>query len=429
MAGSVAYLINQYPKVSHSFIRTEVLALEAQGVAVERFAVRGWDSEIVDPLDQEELARTRYLLRGGAPPLVLAVVRAVVRRPRRFVTALKMAWQLSRGGERGFPLHMIYLAEACLLLQWIGALRHVTHVHAHFGSNAAVVAMLTRTLGGPSYSFTVHGPEEFDKPLQWKLREKIANAAFVVAITSYCRSQLYRWSAASDWAKIEVVHCAVDPRFTDVEITSPPATDTIVSIGRLCEQKGQLLLIESLAVLRERGVRPRLVLVGDGEMRSTIERAIAAARLEEQVVLAGWVDASGISSLLDGARALVLPSFGEGLPVAIMEAMTRGRPVLSTYIAGIPELVRDGVDGWLAPAGDVGTLADCIERIMLASPETLAELGSSARARVMARHVPLPEAAKLARLFRTAAEQTLASPTPTPLHNLVEEVAVARGHA
>ncbi len=405
MAASVAYLINQYPKVSHSFIRTEIRALEEQGVTVERFAVRGWDAEIVDPLDREERERTRYLLRDGAMPLAGATLGALLRRPGRFLSTLAAAWRLSRGAERGFLYHLIYLAEACLMLRWLTRSGAATHVHAHFGSNAVLVALFVRMLGGPPYSFTVHGPEEFDKPLQWKLTEKIARAAFVVAITSFCRSQLFRWADAGDWGKIAIVHCAIDPRFVAARTTPAPANDTLVCVGRLCEQKGQLLLIEAVAALHARGVRVRLVLAGDGEMRPAVERAIAAAGIGAQVTIAGWVNADQITEMLQDARALVLPSFAEGLPVAIMEAMARERPVLSTYIAGIPELVRDGVDGVLIPAGDVQALSGAIARLLAATPDEIAAIGASARARVLERHDSHTEAAKLAALFAGVARE------------------------
>ncbi len=394
----IAYLINQYPKVSHSFIRTEILALEALGHSVLRVAMRGWDAELVDPVDKSELGRTRYALRGGAGPLLGAALRVAISRPDRFLAGLSTAWRLSRGGERGLVYHLIYLLEACLVLRWLSR-EKIEHLHAHFGSNSAAVALLVRKLGGSPYSFTIHGPEEFDKPLQWKLREKIAGAAAVIAITSFCRSQLYRWSDPADWAKIQIVHCAIDPRFGEIAATPPPDNRTLVCVGRLCEQKGQLLLVEAIAMLHRRGMSLNLVLAGDGEMRADVERAVALAGLESQVTITGWISADEVRDQLERARALVLPSFGEGLPVVIMEAMARGRPVLTTYIAGIPELVRDGVEGMLVPAGDVAALADAIERLLTMTPRELATIGKAAQERVFERHSAATEAAKLARIF------------------------------
>jgi colanic acid/amylovoran biosynthesis glycosyltransferase len=280
----------------------------------------------------------------------------------------------------------------------------VRHLHAHFGSNATTVALLTRTLGGPPFSFTVHGPEEFDKPLQLKLREKIDAAAFVVAITSFCRSQLFRWADLRNWPKIEVVHCAIDPRFEALEPPPPASSDQLVCVGRLCEQKGQLLLVEAVAAARRRGVGVRLLLAGDGEMRPEVEQAVERHGLADRVTITGWVSADEVREALDGSRALILPSFGEGLPVAIMEAMARHRPVITTYIAGIPELVRDGDDGLLVPAGDLDRLTGAIERIMAMNPAQIEVMGHSAATRVKERHSVAIEGAKLSRIIERSAE-------------------------
>lgn len=409
MKPAVAYLINQYPKVSHSFIRTEILALEKQGVTVQRIAMRGWDAEIVDPLDMEERARTRYVLQKGAMPLVLATLAAILGRPMRFSSALSCAWMLSRGGERGLFHHLIYLAEACLILRWLSAPHDVNHVHAHFGSNASSVALLLEKLGGPAYSVTIHGSEEFDKPLQWKLREKIANARAVIAISSFCRSQVFRWAGPAHWQKVAVVHCAIDPRFVEAATTPPPLNNLLVCVGRLCEQKGQLLLIDAIASLHARGVPARLVLAGDGDMRAEVEQRLQARGLAEHVTITGWVSADEIEQWLEQARALVLPSFAEGLPVVIMEAMARRRPVISTFIGGIPELVRDGIEGLLIPAGDTAALADAIERLLSLNEVSLTEMGDAARDRALQRHDSATEAAKLAALFSRSTAQKRSS--------------------
>ena len=394
----VAYLVNQYPKVSHSFIRTEIRALEAQGVEIVRLAVRGWDAELVDPADRAEQAKTRYLLADGAGALVGALLATLVMTPGRLITALALALRMARGGDRSVPYHFIYLLEACLaarLVKRAGA----THIHAHFGSNSAEVAMLAGLIGDLPYSFTVHGPEEFDKAYQWKLREKIRRARFVVAITSFCRSQLYRHADLADWGKIAIVHCGLDAAFLGAPFTPVPAANHLVCVGRLCEQKGQLLLVAATAALVERGVDVRLTLAGDGEMRAEVEAAIAHHRLGERVAITGWVTGEEIRDLLIDGKALVLPSFAEGLPVVIMEAMAMARPVLSTVIAGIPELIRDGLDGILVIAGDETALTVAMERLLTTDQKSLDAMGASAKARVAERHAASTEAGKLAALF------------------------------
>lgn len=398
----VAYFINQYPKVSHSFIRREIQALEALGVEVSRYAVRGWADEVVDPADKAEQGRTRYLLQRGLWGLFTALWACLWAAPGRFMAALKLAWQCSRGADRPWPYHLVYLAEACQLLRWLQE-QPVSHVHAHFGTNSAEVVMLAHALGGPGYSFTVHGPEEFDKPQALHLARKIARSRFVVAISSFGRSQLWRWLPHSQWGKVQVVHCGLDAAFHQVLHSPVPDVPRLVCVGRLCEQKGQLLLVEAARQLRDQGVKLELVLAGDGEMRPDIERLVAEYGLQQQVRITGWVSAEQVRAELQAARALVLPSFAEGLPVVIMEAMALYRPVLTTYVAGIPELVEPGRHGWLFPAGDVAALAHAMRVCLYASPDALQIMGLAAQLRVRERHDVRAEAAKLAALFRRSA--------------------------
>ena len=407
MPGPVAYLVNQYPKVSHSFIRREIRALERRGITVHRYASRGWDDVVVDASDEQERAATRYLLQGGFVPLLASLIEGALSRPAGFWRAVRVTWRLSRRGDRPWIVHLAYLAQACRLAAWLRQ-TGARHLHAHFGTNPPEVAWLAQLLGGPAFSFTVHGPEEFDKPNALHLREKISAAAFVVAVSSYGRSQLMRWSESRDWARVHVVHCGIDAGFFEAAGSDPPLAPRLVCVGRLCEQKGQLLLVEALAKLAERGVAAELVLAGDGEMRPEIEALIAARRLERHVRITGWVDGAIVRQEIEAARALVLPSFAEGLPVVIMEAMALRRPVLSTYVAGIPELVRDGREGWLVPAGDLDALADAMQACLDASPATLATLGAAGQARVRARHDVDREAGRLADLFLRASSRAVA---------------------
>ncbi|HEV8691698.1 MAG TPA: glycosyltransferase [Ideonella sp.] len=397
----VAYLVNQYPKVSHTFIRREIRALEGLGLEVRRFAMRGWDAEVVDPEDRAEQGRTHYLLQRGLVPLLGAVLAQALIAPRRFVSALALALRMARRADRPWPYHLIYLAEACALHRALAG-GGAEQLHAHFGTNTAEVAMLAHALGGPPYSFTVHGPEEFDKPQFLGLTEKVHRANAVIAISSYGRSQLWRWAAAADWAKVQVVHCGLDEAFFGQAALPPTESPRLVCVGRLCEQKGQWLLVEAAALLAAEGLPFELVLAGDGEMRREVEAAIARLALGPRVRITGWISSAQVREELAAARALVLPSFAEGLPVVIMEAMAVGRPVLSTYVAGIPELVRDGVDGWLFEAGSAEAAARAMRACLQAPAETLRAMGEAGRARVLARHRADTEAARLVAVWRAA---------------------------
>lgn len=398
----VAYFVNQYPKVSHSFIRREILALERQGFSVQRIALRGWQDHIVDTDDLSERQHTQYVLQAGMLSLLLACFRTFFQSPCRFISALKLALRMGKRADRPLLLHLIYLAEACHMLPWLNGAQHI---HAHFGTNSTEVVMLANALGGPSYSFTVHGPEEFDKPEFIHLAEKIKRATFVVAISSYGRSQLYRWIDNALWTKVKVVHCGLEQAFHAVPDVPVPSKPRMVCVGRLCEQKGQLLLIEAVSLLANKGLSFELVLAGDGEMRPEIEALIQQRKLQDKVSITGWISSDQVREEILASRALVLPSFAEGLPVVIMEAMALRRPVLTTYVAGIPELVLDKTCGWLFAAGDVQALADAIEQFLLTSADTLQVMGDAAYQRVIERHSIDTEASKLGELFREAINQ------------------------
>ena len=396
----IAYFINQYPKVSHSFIRREIMALERHHrCEILRIALRGWDGDLPDKADREERRRTRYVLRQGVSGLLLPLLACLARSPLRFLRALHLSVRMSRESDRSLAYHLIYLAEACRVVRW-SEQSGAQHIHAHFGTNSAEVPMLARALGGPPYSFTVHGPDEFMKPIG--LREKIHRAAFVVAISEFGRSQLYMRSQYSDWPKIKVVRCGVEKAFYEGTEVPVPDTPRFVCVGRLCEAKGQLLLLQAAARLAARRINFELVLAGDGPLRGEIEQLIRTHNLGDQVRITGWISGAMVRNEILTARAMVLPSFAEGLPVVIMEAMALRRPVLSTYVAGIPELVRPGETGWLFPAGSVEELAKAMEDCLSQTVEAMRRMGDAAQRMVVARHSIEREAASLADLFRTA---------------------------
>jgi colanic acid/amylovoran biosynthesis glycosyltransferase len=399
----VGYLVNRYPAVSHTFIRREIAGVEACGIELRRYSIRSTEeSEIVDPADRAERERTTVLLKGGMAALLGSVLGSALTRPLKFFRALGVAWRIGKRSDRGRLRHLAYLAEACLLRGWLRR-ESVAHLHAHFGTNPATVALLCRLLGGPSYSFTAHGPEEFDRPEALGLREKIHHASFVVAISDFGRSQLMRWSEAASWPRLHVVHCGVDREFLKRAGMPVPERRRLVCVGRLCEDKGQLLLVEAAGRLAREGLEFEIVLVGDGGLRREIGEKIRSLGLEGRIILRGWMDGEGVRREIEEARALVLPSFAEGLPVVIMEALALGRPVLSTYVAGIPELVRPGVNGWLVAAGSVEALVYSLREVLEAPRERLDAFGLAGRAAVAERHDANKEAARLAEHFRLAA--------------------------
>ncbi len=395
MKKTIAYFINQYPKVSHTFIRREILALERQGYSIQRIALRGWDAELVDVQDHSERDKTQYVLKDGVLPLLLAAARVFLNRPIRFMAALKLSLSMGRGAERSWPYHIVYLAEACRILPWLDV-SGASHVHAHFSTNSTEVVMLANALGGPGYSFTVHGQVELTYS---GLATKIRRSRFVVAISSFGRSQLFHKIEYPLWHKIKVVHCGLEPDFHKIPASPPPATRRMVCVARLSKEKGHFILIEAMNQLIRKGLDIQLVLAGDGELRAEIELLISKYDLTDFVRVTGWISSEQVRDEILASRCLVLPSFSEGLPVVIMEAMALRRPVLATYVGGIPELVVSGKHGVLFPAGSVEDLSKAIENMFSRSKDELVDIGDAAYLRVLERHSIDGESLKLAGYF------------------------------
>jgi glycosyltransferase involved in cell wall biosynthesis len=393
---AVLYLINQYPAISHTFIKREVLALERLGVRVIRVAARAGKA-LVDPGDTKEKERTTYLLQQPLG-LLQAVAQFLLLRPHRFAKALATSFRMMRRSDRGPFVHLAYLIEACGVASLVRS-AGVAHIHAHFGTNPAEVALLASQLSGVTYSFTVHGCDEYDKPEFIGLRAKIRGAAFVAAVSYYGRSQLYRWCDDIDRDKIKLIRCGLEEEFHRMANDVPNEVARFICVGRLCRLKGYDVLVEAAAAMAAAAHKFEVVIVGDGEARSELESLIAALRLSGTVRLAGSMSSANVRREIMGARALVVPSLAENLPVVIMEAMALRRPVVATHIGGIPELVLPRETGWLVPASSVDALAGAITECLLASHEELSAMGRRGRERVLALHDVDREAAALAELF------------------------------
>ena len=394
----VAYLMNTYPVPSGTFIRREIRALEEQGVEVSRFAMRAWEQELVDPADLEEQAATSYLLTGNKAGLIGSFVKELFGNPVGLFRGIRRAYRAWRTEGTGFVRHVAYLLEAVSLRQRMAA-AGLMHVHCHFGTNATMVAMFARAMGGATYSFTAHGPNEFMEAVQTSYDLKIRDAAFIAAISNFCRMQLALIGGMEHWDKIRIVQCALDLRDFDASAAGAEASERLVCIGRLCPEKAQSLFPGAVAPLADDFPNLKVVLIGDGDTRPDIEHEVAKLGLEKHFELLGWQSNEEVRAALKGARAMLLPSFAEGLPVSIMEAFALGKPVISTYIAGIPELV-DSSCGWIIPAGDVPSLTEAIRDCMSKSQAELEAMGKVGRSRVEALH----DVQRSARLLREAFE-------------------------
>jgi glycosyltransferase involved in cell wall biosynthesis len=398
----IGYLVNRYPVASHSFIRREIHAVEATGTEVVRFSIRAVGaSEVPDRRDRAEQLQTEALLQMGVARLMVEAVRIFVTRPLRSTRALAIAFAGNDRRLTSLIRRTAYFAQGAALAKRVKS-HSIDHLHAHFGTNPAMVARLASILSGIPYSFTVHGPDEFDTPIQLDLKGKVADCAFCVVISSFGRSQLMRWSDYSDWSKIGVVRCGVDDSFLRVpRPRGVPQVPHICTVARLSAQKGIPLLLEAVAILKRAGEPCTLTIVGDGEMRKEVEDLINGLELSDDVKLVGVASSDDVIEHLLEARAMVLPSFAEGLPVVIMEALALSRPVIASAIAGTPELVNKDC-GWLVSAGSVGELVEAIRAVLRSSPEKLDLMGEVGRARVSALHDSLVNGGQLNELFRNA---------------------------
>ncbi len=397
-ARRVAYLVNQYPKTSHSFVRREIHALEDLGWQVERFAIREVMEPLVERLDEEERRRTRVLRDTGWHVVALALSGALFTRPRQFGRSLRQTWGLWRRSESIGLRPFGWLIVACVLAREVRRLG-LTHVHAHFGSNSAAVALLVNAVGGPGFSFTVHGTSAFDSPSTISLREKVLAARFVAAVSDFGRAQLMRWSPRSVWGKLHVVRCGLDGEFLERAVSAPPQARRVVCVARLSAEKGLAVLMQALTVAKARGRSFELAVVGDGEQRAPLEALARRLGVAECVKWLGWGDTAMVQREILASRALVLPSLAEGLPVVIMEAFALGRPVVASAVGAVSELVISRETGWLVPAGAPEALGAALCEVLDADVSELERLASRGRELVRERHVAREQAQRLAELF------------------------------
>ncbi|MEM6677694.1 MAG: glycosyltransferase family 4 protein [Pseudomonadota bacterium] len=395
----IGYFLNTYPITSLTFIRGEIREIEASGVEILRYAIRPWDGALVTEADRAEAARTRYLLAGKAG-LIAAFLREMAGNPRGLARGLALWWWLWRAGG-GLVRHAAYLLEAVRLKQWCRA-DGIAHLHTHFATNSAAVAMLAEAMGGVRWSMTVHGPNEFFDPVASSLPLKAERACFIAAITHFAKGQVAVHCGMEAFEKTHVVRCGVDLG-AFAEAGPPDADAPIVHVGRLCTEKAQALIPAAVARAVEAAPGLRLDLIGDGDGRARVEAAVAATGTGERIRFLGWQPHEAVATRLAAGRGLLLPSFAEGLPIVIMEALAIGRPVIVTYIAGVPELV-DQDCGWIVPAGDEAALAEALIAMATASPERLAEMGRAGRARVERLHDQRANALRLKDLIAEAIE-------------------------
>jgi glycosyltransferase involved in cell wall biosynthesis len=347
------------------------------------------------------LTRTEFLLGRGVGALLDSVARTAAARPRAFAGAVRAMLKMGWRSQRGLARHGVYLAEACLLRELCAA-RGITHLHVHHATNPAAVALLCHLLGGPRYSMTIHGPEEFEHAPRLALNEKMERAAFVVTVSEWSRQELLKWCDAVTHRKIHVVRNGVNEMFVAALPTRIPDTPRLLWIGRLVEQKDPLLLVRAVDQLRAEKCFYAVTMIGDGALRAAVAQEIARRNLQVVIVLKGWANRAEILNELRGARALVLSSRAENVPSVILEAMTQERPVISTNVGGVGELIREGETGWLVPPDSELALARAMRRVLEMNATQLAQMGCAGRKFVLENFDVNKQAAELQLLFSRA---------------------------
>ncbi len=395
----LAYLVSQYPTVTHTFVLREIRTLRDLGMDVDVISLRGCDR----PEDQlsgdelEECRRSYVVLKAGLPSLAWVHLATLLGRPISYLGGAVYALRLAGLDLRKMFWNLMYFGESVAAGAW-AARRGIRHLHSHFTSTVALLAARVFPL---TFSATIHGPDEFADVVGYYLAQKVARAAFLCAISNYARSQLMRASDSKYWSKLEVVPLGVDP---DV-FCPPPHRDNsecfeILSVGRLAPTKGQQILVAAIDQLVQEGRRcVRLRLVGDGPSRLDLERNISERQLAEYVRLEGACNQDRVRGFYREADLFVMSSFAEGVPVVLMEAMAMELPCIATWITGVPELIRDGVDGWLIPPADPGQLAAAI-RALMDDPVARRRLARSARERIVEKYNLARNVARLAEVFR-----------------------------
>lgn len=397
----LAYLVSRYPAFSHTFILNEVLRLKALGFRIAVASINDPD-RTPDAFTSDEAAEaklTYYVKHDGAKGAMLALGAALRQRPLRTLQGLLFALRLGGLdlGKIGFGL--FYFIEALMIGRWMRR-EGIDHLHVHFATPASTVGLIAKRIFPIGFSFMVHGPDEFYDAPGYRLTEKIAGADFVLAIGTYARSQLMKLSPTSDWDKFDVCPLGVDPaRFRPAEFRERPSPPEAICVGRLVPAKGQHILIQAIAKLRDAGTEVRLRLVGDGPDRTSLERQVAELGLGDRVIFEGAVNLDRVQALYRQADIFALASFAEGIPIVLMEAMAMQIPCVTTRITGIPELIRDGIDGILIAPSDDEELADAIGQ--LARDARLRhQLGQAGRARVIDRYHLDRNSERLAATFR-----------------------------
>ena len=383
----IAYLSSQYPCLSMTFVLREVLHLRGLGWQVGVASINGVDRppERLTEDERREAAATYYVKQHGVPGALRAHLQAAFKHPAGYLAGWRQALRLGGFSPRGLLMHLAYFTEALMVTTWM-ARGGYRHLHVHLGQQASTVGLYVKWVTGCGLSITIHGPIEFYNVEQHLLRQKVADADFIVCISHFARSQLMMLSPHAHWAKLLVCRLGVDPaRFAarPVPVRVSGAPFQILCVGRLTPEKGQHLLLEAVARLKGLGLAVHLRLGGAGADDATLKALAARLDIVDAVAFLGGVNQDAIRAIYAQADCFCLPSFAEGIPVVLMEAMAMQIPCVTTHITGVPELIEHGEHGLLVPPADLDALVQAL-RSLVEQPQLCDRLARAGRARVLA---------------------------------------------
>lgn len=399
-ARSLAYLVSTYPTLSMTFVLREVLELRALGFRICTASINPPDrsAENLTEDERDEYFQTSYVKTQGAKGAAKAHLLALGTEFSGYWRGLRLVFRLGGLDPKQLFFNLMYFTEALMVGQWMR--RNLqTHLHCHLAQQAATVGLYVRRVFGFGFSITVHGPDEFYDTRGQHLAEKIAAADFILCISSYARSQLMLLSPYLHWNKFIVSRLGVDPQlFSPQPKKAAPEIFEILCVGRLTPAKGQHLLIDAVERLAQQGRRVKLRLVGSGPDEASLRKQAARIANPDCIVFEGAVNQDRIRTLYAAADLFCLPSFAEGLPVVLMEAMAMGIPCVATQITGIPELIRNNIDGLLVPPSDLDALVEALARLM-DDAALRQRLAGSGRARILEHYDLHRNVSELARHF------------------------------
>jgi glycosyltransferase involved in cell wall biosynthesis len=377
----IAYLTSQYPATSHTFISREVAAVRALGVNLETFSIRPPSAvELSDESLAEQARSTFTVLKQPWTRFLAAHVSTFASRPATYVRTLSLAARHRPPGFRAFGLAMAHFVESVVLAQQLKR-RGIVRVHNHFANSGATVGYLASTLLGLPWSFTMHGISETDYPAGLTLGRKVEAADFVACVSYFGRAQAMRLVSPEHWGKLHVVRCGL-PITQLPSQSAAKAVTRLICVGRLSAEKGQAGLLEAFAAVARKNNQIELLFVGDGPEGEQLRARAAALEIGDCVTFAGRLGERQTLEEIARSDVLVLPSFMEGLPIVLMEAMAIGTPVIASRVAGIPELVEDDETGLLFSPSRWDELAACMERLLSDLP-LRNRLAMAARERVI----------------------------------------------